>query len=300
MSELISVIVPVYNVENYLQECLGSILSQTYQHLEIILVDDGSTDGSGQICEDYASRDSRIRVYHQVNTGVSAARNLALSQVTGSYVTIVDADDGIHETFIQDLYDNLKAHQADIAVSNYYKYSEFDGRFYFHNLDRDDLVEVLTPQGCMDYQCDIKDYIGMAFIPVLGKLYRTDLFDGICFPIESLIDDEMVTHKLYLKSERVVLVNKNAYFYRVRPGSIMTTDRHYDRQIADSLRAFEIKLTDMLLAGLETDLMVRRFVGILKLFEKTLDLKGQGVLDNPLYQQVTQKLELFHRYQDTN
>lgn len=300
MSELISVIVPVYNVENYLQECLGSILSQTYQHLEIILVDDGSTDGSGQICEDYASRDSRIRVYHQVNTGVSAARNLALSQVTGSYVTIVDADDGIHETFIQELYDNLKAHQADIAVSNYYKYSEFDGRFYFHNLDRDDLVEVLTPQGCMDYQCDIKDYIGMAFIPVWGKLYRTDLFDGIDFPVGSIIDDEIVTHKLFLKANKIVLVNKNHYLYRVRPGSAMTTGDHYRRRVQDSLRAFEIKLTDMALAGLDTSLMTRRFAYLLWDFKQNLLARGEASADSPLFRQVTQKLELFNKYQDTN
>lgn len=298
MSELISVIVPLYNVENYLHECLGSILSQTYQNLEIILINDGSTDGSGRICDDYATKDSRIKVFHQENAGVSAARNLALTKAKGTYVTIVDADDGIHDTFIQDLYDHLQVHQADIAVSNYYKYSEFDGLFYFHNLDKDDLVEVLSPQGCLNYQCDVQDYIGMAFIPVWGKLYRRDLFEGIDFPVGSIIDDEIVTHKLFLKASKIVLVNKNNYLYRVRPGSAMTNGSHYRRRVQDSLRAFEIKLTDMALAGLDTSLMARRFAYLLYDFQQNLLARGDDQVDPILYRQVTQKLNLFNQYHD--
>lgn len=296
--DLISVIVPVYNVENYLHECLGSILSQTYQNLEIILINDGSTDRSGQICDDYAQKDHRIRVFHQENAGVSAARNLALTKAKGTYVTIVDADDGIHDEFIQSLYDQLVAHGADIAVGNYYKYSEFDGLFYFHNLDKDDLIEVLTPQQCLDYQCGTEHYIGMAFIPVWGKLYRRDLFEGIDFPVGSIIDDEIVTHKLFLKASKIVLVNKNNYLYRVRPGSAMTNGSHYRRRIQDSLRAFEIKLTDMALAGLDTTLMAHRFAYLLYDFKQGLLSQGADKEDPLLYRQVTQKLDLFNQYHD--
>lgn len=293
---LISVIVPVYNARPYLAECVGSILAQTYQQFELLLIDDGSTDGSDQLCQQLAAGDDRIRCYRQQNAGASAARNLGLSQVAGDDVTFVDADDGIEPYFLATLYEQLLAHQADIAVGNYYKYSEFDHSFYFHNLNKDDLVEVLSPQEALDYQCDINDYIGMAFITVWGKLFKRSLFDQIDFPTGLLIDDEVLTHKLFLTASRIVLVNKNAYLYRMRPNSVMTDQSQHLKRLADTIRAFEIKLTDMSLAGLSTELMSRRFAYILWDVKHRFEQEGWVDSHSSLYHQICQRLDWFNRY----
>lgn len=293
MSELISVIVPVYNVENYLHECLGSILSQTYQNLDIILVNDGSTDRSGQICDDYAAKDSRIRVIHQENGGLSKARNVGIAAARGAYLTLVDSDDGIHEPFIETLYDQLIAHQADMAISNYYKYDERDGKFYFHNLNQDDLVEVLTPQECLDYQCHVKPYPGFAMVTAWGKLYKKSLFDYISFPVGKLMEDEMTTHKLYLASRRIVFVNQNHYLYRVRSGSITTDPTLFLKRTRHIIQAYEMKLTDLIIAQKKLELMINKF------FQKLLSLKREleehRLEDSPEYQVVCQRLIFFEK-----
>ena len=121
---MISVIVPVYNVEKYLRQCLDSVLAQTYRELEIILVDDGSTDGSGAICDEYATRDSRIKVVHQQNGGLSSARNAGLDLATGEYVAFVDSDDYIHETMLELLYQALVENNADTVICNFERVDE--------------------------------------------------------------------------------------------------------------------------------------------------------------------------------
>ena len=121
--ELISIIVPVYNAEKYLQKCLDSILEQTYQNLEIIIVNDGSTDNSGQICHEYEQKDSRIIYMEKENGGVSDTRNTGLDRMTGSYVTFVDSDDWLEPNYVQFLYEKLIEHQADIVVGNYTRFS---------------------------------------------------------------------------------------------------------------------------------------------------------------------------------
>ena len=132
MTEKITVIVPVYNVENYLNKCLDSILKQTYQNLEIIVVNDGSTDNSGTICQEYAQKDNRIVYIEKDNGGLSDARNAGLDRMTGSYVTFVDSDDWIEQDYVEVLYNKLTEYQADIAVGNYYSFNESEGMFYFH------------------------------------------------------------------------------------------------------------------------------------------------------------------------
>src|SRR5690606_33192086 len=117
--KLISIIVPVYNAEQYLSACLGSIRRQTYDNLEIILVNDGATDRSGEICEQFAQKDQRFKIYHEVNRGVGSARNIALRKVTGYYITFIDSDDTVHPDYISELYQTAKAQGSDIVCSGY-------------------------------------------------------------------------------------------------------------------------------------------------------------------------------------
>ena len=116
MNELISVIVPVYNVEEYLPKCIESIINQTYKNLEIILVDDGSTDNSGRICDEYAKKDDRIIVFHKENGGLSDARNCGIDAATGDWVQFVDSDDYIHQTMVEKMYSSCKRNQTKLAV----------------------------------------------------------------------------------------------------------------------------------------------------------------------------------------
>ena len=131
MTEKISVIIPVYNVENQLQTCLDSVLGQTYQNLEIILINYGSIDDSDAICRSYAARDSRILYFKKDNGGLSDARHIGIRQAKGAYVTYVDAEDWVEPTYLEELYQALQAHKADMAVANYSVYKESEDRFIF-------------------------------------------------------------------------------------------------------------------------------------------------------------------------
>ncbi|MDS2324719.1 glycosyltransferase [Streptococcus pneumoniae] len=132
MDDKITVIVPVYNVENYLRKCLDSIISQTYKNIEIVVVNDGSTDASGEICKEFSEMDHRILYIEQENAGISAARNTGLNNMSGNYVTFVDSDDWIELDYVETLYKKITEYQADIAVGNYYSFNESEGMFYFH------------------------------------------------------------------------------------------------------------------------------------------------------------------------
>ena len=131
-NQLISVIVPIYNVENYLRKCLDSILEQTFHNLEILLVNDGSTDGSGQICQEYVEKDNRIRYFEKENGGLSDARNYGIEQAQGEYLTFVDSDDWVTETYIEELYSKLQYYNADISICNYFRFQDSNVTFYKH------------------------------------------------------------------------------------------------------------------------------------------------------------------------
>lgn len=120
--EKISIIIPVYNVKKYLNDCIQSVINQTYNNLEIILIDDGSTDGSGDYCDEIAKKDSRIFVYHKTNGGLSEARNVGIKISTGKYITFIDSDDYIENLYIETLYNSLIEYKADIAIVNKYHY----------------------------------------------------------------------------------------------------------------------------------------------------------------------------------
>ena len=212
-SPLISIIVPVYNVKAYLERCFDSIRGQTYRNLEIIVVDDGSTDGSEDICDEYARLDNRIKVIHQNNAGQSAARNKALSVAQGEFLGFVDADDWIDGDMYEFLYNLVLENHVDISICSHYVEKQGKTRVRYSSgvktvFSRDEAIRALV----VDKR--VRNY-------VWDKLFRRQLFNNIRFPIGRLFEDLAVTYQVFYNSDRIVMEDKPKYHYVVHNESSM-------------------------------------------------------------------------------
>lgn len=219
---LISVIVPVYKVELYLERCINSITSQTYQNLEIILVDDGSPDKCGEICEAFARNDSRIRVYHKENGGLSDARNFGVERASGKYIAFIDSDDYIAPNYIEYLLNLLNKYNADIACCCMTETYE-DTADYRTN-DEIPNEKLLTGKEACRELCGA---LYMVLITAWGKLYRSDIVKKYPFPVGKIHEDEATTCKYYYEADRVAVGNKCLYAYYQNPTSIMNTEGNF-------------------------------------------------------------------------
>ncbi len=215
MNELISIIVPIYNVENYLRQCLDSIMGQTYQNFECLLINDGSPDHSADICREYVSKDSRFLYFEKENGGVSSARNLGIEHSKGEYITFIDSDDWVDSDYLEVLYNALIDENADISVSTYKRFHMGDNCWYFHSSQRGYEKRVFTNQELIDEFIDLNTF-DHSYGFVCGKLVRKDLSDNIAFnEMTTLGEDMEYWLKLYLISNKVVYVNRDSYIYRV-------------------------------------------------------------------------------------
>lgn len=213
---LISVIVPVYNVEPYLAECLDSVMAQSYKHIEIIVVDDGSTDNSGQLCDQYAERDPRIKVVHKKNGGLSEARNLGIDRARGEYIAFVDSDDVISPNFLQVLYSQLISNGADLAICRYVHFTNI-----YHNTSAE-TGKVTSFDRAQIFSNFYHNYI--IFVAPWNKLYKNELFNGLRYPVGRKHEDEFVAHHILNKCSRTVFIDMPLYKYRQRTGSITASD----------------------------------------------------------------------------
>ncbi len=212
MSSLISIIVPVYKTESYLRKCLNSIVNQTYKNLEIILVDDGSPDNCGKICDEYAARDSRVKVIHQKNRGLSAARNAGLKIATGEYIGFTDSDDWIENDMFETLYLGALKYGTDIAVC---------GFFYVKGTQYRELREehtvLLSREDALHHLLLDNTITNHAW----NKLYKRELFDDVCYPEGRTFEDVATTYKLFEKADKIVFLNSSKYYYLQRDNSII-------------------------------------------------------------------------------
>lgn len=227
--DLISIIVPVYNMEQYLERCMNSIWQQTYTNLEIILVDDGSTDHSPQMCDEYAGKDSRIKVVHKQNGGLSDARNAGLAVASGAYIGYVDSDDWIEPDMYEKMYQACVENQAQVAVCRYaqvYKdHTVQAGNGNVTVFDKEELLRI--------YIGDSDDYI--IYNSVWSKLFTREIVEGVQFPKGRNSEDIMYTTKAFCKADRGVYIDKCLYNYVLdRDGSIMNVKRG-ERMFQDEL-----------------------------------------------------------------
>lgn len=212
---LVSVIIPIYNVEYYLDKCLESLTCQTYRDLEIILVDDGSTDRCPQICDAWADRDSRIKVIHKQNGGVSDTRNTGLSAASGRYIYFMDSDDFAENDIIEKLLEPFSYSEVDISLCGFY--------FYKDN-------KITKVKGVFNNQTDIYDrdeallMLGANRIEshLWDKLFKAEIIKDIIFPLGQNYEDISVMHKIFLRAKKIANINCPKYFYTQREGSIVT------------------------------------------------------------------------------
>ncbi len=224
MNQTISVIVPVYNVAQYLPQCVDSILSQDYGDLEVILIDDGSTDPSGEICDQYATRDSRVHVIHQKNGGAAAAKNAGLRIASGDYLTFADSDDYPEPGAYGFLMKTLLETGADAVQGSF--------REIYRNRAEEQRICEETLEG-YDYLLRFPKDFSCALL--WNKMYRRELFDGVFFEEGHKIDDEYFTFQGFLQPRRVVRTNRVIYNYRKRASSVMSSPESAERLVLDCL-----------------------------------------------------------------
>lgn len=211
---LISVIIPIYNVENYLAKCVNSVIDQNYKNLEIILVNDGSPDNCGSICDEYAQKDNRIVVIHKKNGGLSDARNAGLEISTGDFITFVDSDDYVSKDFISTLVNLIQDFEADIAISPFIHFKD-DEKKVKRILSINKVKTYTNVEGLINmfYQSDFDNN-------ATSKLFRRELFSDVSFPKGLLYEDLATTYKLFLLANKVAFSNRKTYFYLIRSNSI--------------------------------------------------------------------------------
>lgn len=231
MKELVSVVVPIYNTERYLRRCVDSIINQTCENLEIILVDDGSPDKCGKICDEYAKKDKRVRVIHKENGGLSEARNAGIEASEGEYVTFIDSDDWVHDQYVEKLYKLLVESNSDIAscglvkaTSEYIKADASKVEIYdYSNIEAlEQLMGRFYTQLCI----------------TCAKLYKTNLFKETRFPVGRLHEDEATTYKVIFKAKKIILTTAPLYYYWQRSDSIMGVEFNKNGWM-DALEAYK-------------------------------------------------------------
>lgn len=215
MSE-ISVIIPVYNVEKYFKKCIESVLAQTFKDIEILLIDDGSTDRSGEICDDFAKKDTRIRVIHKKNGGVSSARNCGIENATSPLIGFVDSDDYIDSDMYEVLYNELKKADADIAMCDLVNCYE-NQKIEKHNRE---IVEELNSEQAIRMVMEAKK----TSVTPVNKLYKRYIFDEIRYPEGKESEDAFVIVDILMRANKIVFTSKQKYYYIHRKGSITTSN----------------------------------------------------------------------------
>lgn len=289
---IISIIVPVYNVERYLERCVDSILGQIFNDYELILIDDGSRDRSGAICDRYANLDNRIKVIHKTNGGLSSARNAGLDVAQGEYVGFVDSDDWIAAEMYDELLRLLKDSGSDVAACGCVETAVFTMQAAGKNVT-----------ACFAGKAILQNYLleGARSLPgaysVCRNLYRRALFEGIRFPVGKLSEDISTNYKVLSRAQRMVISQKEMYFYFQGDVSISRAGlraKHFD--------LFEMCQEVALLAAAETDHRIKYLVEVLNArcyFSFLARIAFYGVADSTLNREaVIQELtqELRRRY----
>lgn len=289
--ELISIIVPVYNVEKYLDRCVHSICNQTYSELEIILVNDGSTDSSANICEQWKTRDSRIRVITKQNGGLSSARNMGVEGAVGQYLMFVDSDDYILPDMVDKLYTAIIQQEADVSICNFQYVDE-------HGLDWGVNNNLPITDGVISGETILKEKMfeskNWYWVVAWNKLYRADVFRGIQYPIKKLHEDEFVIHKVMSRCEKVACVSDMLYCYVQRSDSIMGVKNKKDVRHLDAVEAYFCRSKFYQTMETYSDIVVKTLFKGIEEYQK-IHCNNQEIVRNRDYRKANRKLQSQYR-----
>ena len=261
--ETISVIVPVFNAGEHLEESVESLLAQTWTDLEILLIDDGSTDGSGDVCDTLAAKDGRIRVIHKENTGVSDVRNLGISLSKGRFIAFADADDVVSEKYIEHLAGILEKEDADISITLPIKFQEGTDVSFKEDFDEEKTVVHSSESA-------IRDMLYRYEIPIYpwGKLYRKELFDKVRYPAGEIYEDLSTEYKLFDQAGRIAVNPVRDYGYRQWPKSLTHAAFPEQKMIQIPICADMVRFVRKAYPGIEAAAVSKTFVTVLNLYQE--------------------------------
>ena len=244
--DLISIIVPIYNVSPYLQLCLESIEKQTYPHFEVLLINDGSRDNSKDICLEFAERDNRFKYIEQQNAGLSAARNTGILNSKGEFLTFIDGDDFIESNYLEELYYTSLKNDSEIVVGSYKKFNEEDNNYYIHVFDY--WEEHYLHRELINNIAQLERR-GIEFETSWGTLFHRRLFKNVLFPVGKNIEDTRTNYKLYMESCKTSYIHKDLYIYRIRKGSLINSIT--ESLLTDVLEALLERIAVLSLSGID-------------------------------------------------
>jgi glycosyltransferase involved in cell wall biosynthesis len=233
----ISVIIPIYNAEKYLEKCINSLLNQTYSDYELILVDDGSKDNSGNICDYYANKYSNIIVVHKENGGSASARNVGICKAKGNYISFVDSDDYVKDNFLERMVELANIYNADLVECSFKIVKNYNDDL----IEKDDkckTIKKMSNNEMLEAFCSKKDYLKSAVL--WNKLIKKELFSNLRFIEGKGIDDEYIIHEILYRSKISIVINDELYFYYMSEGSQMRSG--YSLKALDSIEAIENQL----------------------------------------------------------
>ncbi len=223
----ISVVVPMYNVEKYISRCIESILSQTYQDFELIVIDDGSTDSSFAICQEYALKDERVKLVHTEDKGVSEARNLGTTKAIGKYIAYIDSDDFVTRDYLETLHDMATLNNADISITNF-EVLEGDATLSTdYSIDLENDVKIFDKHEALYQLLSTSNYLQM--VTVWGKLIRSEIAKNHLLPTGRFHEDEATTYLYYLDAEKIAYISTKQYGYYQNKSSIMHSKKDHKR-----------------------------------------------------------------------
>lgn len=271
MEDLISVIIPVYNVEKYLSRCIDSIIQQTYSNIEIILVNDGSTDSSGRICDFYKEKDQRIKVIHKKNGGLSDARNKGIEIASGSYIVFIDSDDYVKDSYLMKMYTAISNSKADLVICNFEFVDERENAIRKRESPISDMK--LTGR---EIEYKICEKNGDYFVVAWNKMYKKSLWRNLRFPLGKINEDEFVICKILEKCNKVITLKEKLYFYVQRENSIM--QKKYSIKRLDVLDAYLERIDFYFEKDLDVlaNKTISTFFGILVNAYENIDLKNKN------------------------
>ena len=266
--ELVSIIIPAYNVESYIKKCVESVLEQTYKNLEVIIINDGSTDSTFSQLSDLKEKDPRVKVVSWPNHGLSAARNLGIEIANGSFLFFLDGDDWLNPTCIERLTSIQQQEKTNIAVADYMRFRENDSTFLLHISKDDYYTRTFSTD---DWFKEMECTYGF-FVSAWGKLYKKELFKNLRYPVDTIMEDNYTTYLSYLLTDRISYIHEPLYIYRINSSGITSNWSVVDR---NNIRALEEELAFFSLLGMNSNVAKKEYYNRLKILKHELLAKGQ-------------------------